>query len=266
MYKYYSFNEHSKNSLENSTIYFSRFDLFNDPFECWCTEINGYPDPITDRDRYLSVIKTWGFSADRADEAIETYNTYVDEIGDIPGLIDSKRYSARIACFCAEPNNLLMWSHYGDGLRGFCIEFDDCVFDEVSSNNYPIELHQVKYRTSPPSVDTVAYSIAHDMFWHCEDADEGLSAMFELDSKILATKPYPWAYESEIRAITHVKNDDIGLLVDYSPLFIKCIIVGDKAKSTDIEFIREIIAKLNPRIILEFAFRAQESYQVGIRR
>ena len=90
MYKYYSFNEHSKNSLENSTIYFSRFDLFNDPFECWCTEINGYPDPITDRDRYLSVIKTWGFSADRADEAIETYNTYVDEIGDIPRDMQAK--------------------------------------------------------------------------------------------------------------------------------------------------------------------------------
>ncbi|WFU31299.1 DUF2971 domain-containing protein [Bradyrhizobium brasilense] len=33
--------------------------------------------------------------------------------------------SIRIACFGSERDNLLMWSHYGDGLRGFCIVFDE---------------------------------------------------------------------------------------------------------------------------------------------
>lgn len=265
MFKYQSFNDYTKINLSKSSLFFNKYDYFNDPFECCPIEHIGYPDPINQRDRFLSVIKTWGFSVNRATEALDSYQIYVDELDDWPEIITMKQNSARISCFCAEANNLLMWSHYADGLRGFCIEFDDDVFDGNTPEKYPIELHYVKYRSSPPSVDTVAYSIANDMFWHCEDADEGLKALYELDTKTLATKPSQWAYESEIRAITHIQcNKGEGISVPYSSLFIKRIIIGEKASPSDIDFIYQTVSKINPDIIIEIASKVKDKYEISI--
>lgn len=263
MFKYQSFNEYSKPNLNNNIIYFNRYDYFNDPFECWCIENNGYPDPEKDRDRFLSVISTWGFSSDRENEALEYYDEYVKTLEDWPGIVSAKKESARIACFSAEPDNLLMWSHYADGLRGFCMELDDSVFATSSPDKYPVEIHHVKYRTSPPSIDTVAYSIANDMWWHNEDINEGIEALFELDAKVLATKPYPWAYESEVRAITHIENQtEKGIAIPYSPKSIKRIIIGEKASSSNIDFIHNIATEANPNISIETASRKSNDYKV----
>lgn len=265
MFKYQSFDDYSKSNLENNVIYFNRYDYFNDPFECWCIENNGYPDPKKNRDRFLSVINTWGFSADREKEALEFYDEYVKELEDWPGIVNTKKESARIACFSDEPDNLLMWSHYADGLRGFCMELDDSVFATSSPEKYPVEIHQVKYRTSPPSIDTVAYLIANDMWWHNEDINEGLEALFELDTKVLATKPFPWAHESEVRAITHIETKtEEGIAISYSPKFIKRIIIGEKATSFNIDFIKNIVSEVNPIISIETATRENNAYKVRL--
>jgi hypothetical protein len=263
MFKYQSFDEHSRSNLKESIIYFNRYDFFNDPFECWCIENNGYPDPVKNRNRFLSVINTWGFTVNRESEALEYYEEYVREISHFPGIINAKKESARIACFSSEPDNLLMWSHYADGLRGFCLELDDMAFATSQPEKYPVEIHQVKYRTSPPSIDTVAYSIAYDMWWHSEDINEGLKAQYELDEKVLATKPFPWAYEAEVRAITHIETQtESGISIPYSPKFIKRIILGEKATLSDIEFIHKVVSEINPSISIEIATREKDAYKV----
>lgn len=263
MFKYQSFNAYSKSNLESNRIYFNRYDYFNDPFECWCIEHNGYPDPEVDRERFLNVIKTWGFSTDRIENAFEYYTEYVEDLKDCPGIVNAKKESARIACFSAEPDNLLMWSHYADGLRGFCIELDDAAFATDSPDRPPVEVHHVAYRTSPPCIDTVAYSIANDMYWHNEDIDNAINALRELDAKVLATKPYPWAYESEIRAITHIENGSKnGVSLSYSPKMIRRIIIGEKASYSNIDFIKKVILKINPNISIEIASRLVNDYKV----
>jgi hypothetical protein len=263
MFKYQSFDEYSRSNLKESIIYFNRYDFFNDPFECWCIENNDYPDPEKNRDRFLSVINTWGFTANRESEALEYYEEYVRELANGPGIVNAKKESARIACFSSEPDNLLMWSHYGNGLRGFCLELDDLAFATSQPSKCPVEIHQVNYRTSPPSIDAVAYSIAHDIFWHNEDINEGLKALYELDAKVLATKPFPWAYESEVRAITHVETEtESGISIPYSPEFIKRVILGEKATQFDIEFIHDFVSEINPSIAIEIATREKHAYKV----
>jgi hypothetical protein len=42
----------------------------------------------------------------------------------------------RIACFGSEPDDLLMSSHYADGLRGFCIVFDEHLLMKVKLKGY----------------------------------------------------------------------------------------------------------------------------------
>lgn len=38
--------------------------------------------------------------------------------------IAAKMQHQGIACFSAKVDDLLMWSHYADGHRGFCLEFE----------------------------------------------------------------------------------------------------------------------------------------------
>jgi len=264
MFKYQSFNSYSKINLLDNAIYFNHHDNFNDPFECWCIEKDGHPEPVVERERFLSVIQTWGFTADRVDEALEHYKDYVEELGDWPGIINNRKNSARIACFSSEADNLLMWSHYADGLRGFCVEFDETAFQEVDSSK-SIDIHSVQYRTSPAMVDSVAYSIANDMYWHNEDVNDGLSAMFDLDTKVLATKPFQWAYECEKRAIIHVdESSREGLLLQYDPRAIKRIIVGEKAEDVNIEYLNNFIKKNNLSLSLERASRDSMTFNVNI--
>lgn len=265
MYKYQSFNEFSKKNLENHVLYFNKFDQFNDPFDCWCIENNGIPDPDMERERFLAVIKTWGFSVDKERDALEYYHDYLPELGDLPGCVDQIKAQARISCFSAEADNFLMWSHYADGLRGFCIEWDETVFNCSDDDQTHVDIHHVKYRTSPPQIDSIAYSVANDMFWHNEDVNEALDALFELRGRILATKPFPRAYESEIRAVVFADADQGGIEVPYSPEFIKRIIVGELAAEEDFDFIRKFAARVDAKVPIEVAYKKDNAYGVQIK-
>ncbi|ROT94445.1 DUF2971 domain-containing protein [Histidinibacterium lentulum] len=50
---------------------------------------------------------------------------YFNECKDYQPPFQEMRDGVRIACFGSQRDNLLMWSHYADGLRGFCIVFDE---------------------------------------------------------------------------------------------------------------------------------------------
>lgn len=39
----------------------------------------------------------------------------------------------KVLCLSAEKNSLLMWAHYADGHRGFCVEFTDYADDELDA-------------------------------------------------------------------------------------------------------------------------------------
>jgi hypothetical protein len=125
VYKFCSFNSYSLNNIKSNQLYCSNYETFNDPFECWCIEQTGIPDPEKESDRFFNVIKAWGFPDTDKESALEHYYDYMEEFNHTHS--PKVRYfidSALIACFCSNFDNLLMWSHYADGLRGFCIEFD----------------------------------------------------------------------------------------------------------------------------------------------
>ena len=86
-----------------------------------------------------------------------------------------------VVCFSASPTQMLLWSHYADGHRGVCLEFDT---DERPIRGW-------KHYTYIP----VGY---------CEDRTIdvlglGFDAAF---IALLSTKGSAWAYEQEYRLIT----------------------------------------------------------------
>ena len=146
--------------------------------------------------------------------------------------------SFRLTCFTKDMGQLLMWSYYADGLRGFAVVFDE---KKLISGRDDTLLLNVSYRSKPPEVDTLVYGV----LWDQEDfhlkaieeehaiqryrgqngrltanpdykavADDALKMMRQMWQLVFATKPKEWRYERERRLLIHSQQ------ADRSPLFL----------------------------------------------
>jgi hypothetical protein len=144
LYKYLpdkTFRDHLDSHL-NGDVYLSKWSDFNDPME-------GFFVYVADRDRCHVIDAIVGAKA-----------TY------------------RVSCFCRSYNKFLLWSHYTNGHRGVCLEYD------------------VNRRHLPPgcSLDSVQYSRTLP----------GLDATLPVDQQarsFLLTKMMPWRQEGEVRLL-----------------------------------------------------------------
>lgn len=78
IYKFYSVNDFGVDALQQSYVYCNHYNAFNDPFECWCEVKTGVPNHETETERFLNIIGVWGFTPDRAAEALEHYYYYLE--------------------------------------------------------------------------------------------------------------------------------------------------------------------------------------------
>jgi len=206
LYKYQSLTPdpqtHKIYALENlqqRQIWFSKPEKLNDPFDCnipfllkkrvteneWEKGYKGLirrmqnelpPDKLTTalktaEERYLTNRK---INQRFKDEMIGVNN---NNIGNKQQQ-EFKNYG--VACFSEDFDNILMWSHYADGHKGLCLEFDTnyIPFDDVS------KVHHVKYRNAYPVISPVAF---------LTEPIESLTP--------LITKSEEWCYENEWRII-----------------------------------------------------------------
>lgn len=132
-----------------------------------------------------------------------------------------------ISCFSEIYDNMLMWSHYGDGHRGFCLEFD--------TNFLPFsKMLQVKYIENIPQLKL-------------DDMVPITSANSELLLKtLIANKLADWCYEREWRVLHPKKNSLYG----YETKALTAIYFGSKVEMADIEIIALIIKGHSPNISL----------------
>jgi hypothetical protein len=86
-----------------------------------------------------------------------------------------------VTCFSELNDNLLMWSHYGGGYKGFCLQFTTALlpFDKIK---------KVIYRKDLPTVD----------FAHLLNTPDNYGRVLD---ELFCTKSEDWAYEAEWRAI-----------------------------------------------------------------
>jgi hypothetical protein len=279
IFKFTSINVWALENLRNNVIYCNHHSAFNDPFECRPLIENGFPDPATDRKRFLKVIETWGFTSAQEAVALEHYVDYMEHIGEpsIDAIIDS----ARISCFSKTQDNLLMWSHYADGLRGYCLEFDVASLLKGSDGN--VIILDVDYAAAPKVVDAAVYNVADDQLYFHEEAllsetseqgtkayrdaaDDALQLLSELYAAALATKPLPWKYEEETRLILHAdRYDSKGEHFHYRPEAVKSIIVGERVSDSAKAALIDALRQSGISAPLKIAYRLPASYELFIR-
>jgi hypothetical protein len=199
LYKYQPYNIQTLDNIKDRYIWFSKPDDFNDPFDC---SINFSFDDLTEID--------WEYLYQKAREAWEKNKESNPSMaaffaGDEPSPNFKKVYSENlkartkirlekefkqrgVACFSEKVDDVLMWSHYSDGHRGFCLEYDTRFLP--FSKAVPVEYSEA-YPTINPTQD-----------------------INNLLIQLATTKSIGWEYEKEWRIFYEMGNKEFGVAVD----------------------------------------------------
>lgn len=277
MFKYFSFTEYALANILNDELYMNHYEAFNDPFECWANVATGFPNKKDKSKRLLSIYKAWGFDNLNDKDANENYDLYSESLVDMQPNIPFIVNSARITCFSKRSDNLLMWSHYADGLRGFCLEFDQDILLVNELDN--VKFYDVEYKETPATIDTALIAILQDQIEYSLDSfisdnessdykehfDKSLAESNNIFKKMLATKPINWKYEEEIRVIYQSMSDSkAGEFLKYPSQAIKSIIVGEKMPEKQISALKYLFDSHPYPVEFKRAKRAKGSFNVII--
>ena len=280
--KFCSPTNYALQNLESGVIYCQHFSAYNDPFEFWSRILSGVPDAEQEPERLLAALKAWGYDFSSIEQALKDYDfcaqarEYFDECDNYGLPFDQMRDEVRIACFGSEIDNLLMWSHYADGLRGFCIAFDESSVVAAEPEGYMID---VSYLDCPPPVDTLIYGISRDQEWfhqmaieeegrnpdYAEVAAEALKTMLGIWQNVFAVKPSEWKYERERRLLVQTdRSDTTAILRSYPHEAIKEVILGERMPDEYRSNILSILKEHYSDVPVKTARRAQGVYTLVI--
>lgn len=276
MFKYFRVSDNTLDALSSRNVYASHFGVFNDPFECWCVREQSAPPFSNEDPRFMEVSHAFGFPGGTPREY---YEMLLEALEGSEPSIQAELDAARIACFASRPDNLLMWAHYADGLRGFCIEFEEQAF---SLDGRPLELLEVAYMVKPPIFDSFLWAVAWDQAGYHSQAldelratgkDDGFNKDYqksleeadallkELYINMFATKPKDWLYEEEVRLIVGAGTDaPLHVPIAYLAGAVRSITIGHRASQEHVQRIRSAARIAGVDAPIRFARRDEGAY------
>lgn len=222
LYKYKSFSVDSIDLLVSDSLYFADPITFNDPLDCNPSVLNDIEDvdalnailrklvkdnhqreleKAAEKIKYrgprtLEKIETLGES--EAQKLINNIAESVDFFGDLHGESTSyhikryllKNYAIGVLSLAKNFNCPLMWSHYADQHKGFCIGYDVSVNDSF-------DIHPVDYN----SKRFIRTQQIYDMLFNNNENIRS-AAKKDIEKVILLNKALSWEYENEYRVIS----------------------------------------------------------------
>ncbi|MEN9702141.1 MAG: hypothetical protein RIR55_1483 [Bacteroidota bacterium] len=209
-YRYQPINKYTLTNLVKSKNWVADPMDFNDPFEFRMTDIS-----YLDSKGELSYLDESGMKA-RCH-----YEQNINKIG--------------VISYSSIENNTLMFSHYADQHKGFCLEFD------VPKENL-IGMKKIRYQDN---FKTINYPLDRDLLKR------------ELIT-ICTTKSKVWEYEQEYRQLFTDKH----FHAEY-PGQLTGIIFGCKTSKDDIELVLSVIKQLDGLEISK-AFIQKNTFNLGL--
>lgn len=190
LYKYQPFSVQTLTNLKARTLWFAAPEDFNDPFDC----ARALADDSFNAGVARRTLQRWIGEGDeearvqlgafdtnplRAKEIMEEF-----EAGIRQKLLQGSHEYLRnrgVACLSARAEDVLLWSHYADGHRGFCLEFSTA--REPFSRALPCEYRSEAARIDVAGVLTRSITSSH------------------IVERVMLTKFEAWAYEQEWRIL-----------------------------------------------------------------
>ncbi|CAM3237043.1 DUF2971 domain-containing protein [Moritella viscosa] len=277
LYKFSEVNDDKLESLSLNQLWFSKLNDLNDPFE------GEYiiSSEVSDSSDIVSAIK--GFINSQGSnvswELRETYKQLDAHSGEklpekdlneivkfLDDCLEEHMQAAKQLCACSfiqksndkDPLiNNLMWSHYSDGLRGYCLKFDnDIIFKTLGTESNPILTRiTVDYVDAVKAVNSIKY--------FSENFHELFPGIF-LPAKIkmynlFSTKSKDWKYENECRLFAGKSGQ-----MPYSGEALIEVIIGDKMKTKHLENLKINALKANPKVVFRTARVKTGTYDIEL--
>lgn len=225
LYSFRRFNGYSLSDLINNEITVSPSKNMNDPFD--------------------SIINLWG-SEDQLKETCK-------ERKHIKNLSRSFDYF-RIRSFCNGETeealgNLLMWSHYADEHRGYCIK-------------YKLSKHFIKQDVN----DSFEHMFLKPIIYRKDEEKVDISELTTINTDLaFATKHESWKYEKEVRLIVYNPNKEesyYGIPLDKDSC-IEAIYFGCKCEPKIINTIKNLFSKADiPPKFFKVYSESKDVYQL----
>lgn len=237
---------------EGISLRVSQISALNDPFE---SKINFYNHLKKEMEKAYSKKKG---KDPKKNLKIKTSLEEKLKIG--MSTIDSDTYkvlesSYGITSFTTTHLNKLMWSHYGDSHKGFCIEF------EVDESEFKGKLFKVDYESEPKNYPKNLMSLP---------SDEKISFMIN----VIKTKDDIWSYEDEYRLILDFKNIEPEQANSTPPLYtmtlrpkyVLRIIFGCMCDQKNIDDVKDWVLKYGAtHIKLSKVTLSSERYELALK-
>ncbi|KHS72133.1 hypothetical protein RC77_03340 [Pectobacterium brasiliense] len=297
IFKFSTLDIYKISSLASNEIWFSKLEDFNDPFEGGveitlernsAEELN---EVLKNIDSFMEIKYNLGFPIDYADKYFE----FLHKIGLADGekIIYRKNYSNEeikiitdfiynafkselnqkekyFACSFMESGNEVltdhyMWSHYANGLRGYCLCFDkkkltDSLTMIDENNSLYLGSANVNYRNIFPSSNAIEFFKNYSDIIHNPLLRQTLPIKLRLEFlQILSTKSNSWEKEKELRLFSGINGP-----LKYSSDAIKEIVIGGKMPINQQNIIIKIIKSINPKIVIKKAEMGKNSYDIKI--
>jgi DUF2971 family protein len=269
LYKFRSVNTNNLAALASRQLWFSSQYDFNDPFEGACIKDNYVPQEM---------LSTFACKS-KEEVGAQKYSEMLSELGleeegltneslfqkmaehDLDALIKIV-HDSKIVCLSMESNennpieNNLMWSHYADGLRGFCLVFDNEFLqkDINESSNKSMRPIKVEYKDIPNTLK-LEDLIRSDVMLGNDDTN-----FIESVTETIATKSLDWKYENEMR-IMSLSKDGFHM---YRESTLKEIILGEKMLVSQAKLVIDTVLANHPNITIKEARLIPDSYKITV--
>lgn len=250
LFKYEAINTYSLRNLKNASLYFNKPSSFNDPFDCsiMLDSVN-YSDEDLVRlfNNMIDAGEIYGFP--RASSLGDLPNDFSQQVanGLRKAVLDKQNFCLNnIGCTCFSETNihLLLWSHYANGHRGICLEFD-------TSSPLFEKIFNVTYSDDYPKFNPIEVILNKERF----SSDRSLFAP-------LLAKFTCWEYEREWRAFHQEPNK----LYTYPVEALKAVYFGISAETTDIEIVCLILLGQSKNIEFYRGKKGNTSFEVDFEK
>ncbi len=248
LYKYYPPNGNSFDAIENGYFWFSTVKHLNDPYDLNCgkgilhlrvSDSRTLVDTI--RDAFAFALKTLKLELGK--------RKLKESRGEFRFLLENFASCS----FTTNPIDRLMWAHYADSYKGFCVGYEvDCESNFVHNDLW----HRVLYTDQFPkslilhgnivdaSDEFVPLSLQQCVNYWLDTSvkkEDKVRYVQQYVTQMLCIKAQEWVYEQEVRRIISTCEPEGEKVPWRDSVTIKEIILGSNISSDDISNLKGII-------------------------
>jgi hypothetical protein len=240
---------HFHKMLIDDKFYFQSPDKFNDPFDCKPNLQIDLESPKSYESLYSGLRQQYPeFGYVGATRKIEEFIKNPQLVKKGRGLLnvdlEKNLSTCGILCFSAKITNMLLWAHYANGHKGYCIAFHkDKLLKFTDSIGI---LAGIKYQKTYPKINYFASYDSHKKI-----------------SKIIFTKSKDWEYEEEWRLFIPTIEERLLSIPDTC---IASVYLGLKMSPEDKDDILNTAQKRKLQLPLFQIYNSESKYALSVKK